>query len=228
MEPRGAARPARFGHSVAPGLRVGRGLERRRNKRTSGTDMLRPAFGSGEDWNVLKAAYVRRLFAGCARPSGRARIGTPTNTPRGGGHRVAPGLRVGRGLELVVRPVASYQTRLRPAFGSGEDWNSFAPVPSCARSELRPAFGSGEDWNSLSRNWTSEIASCARPSGRARIGTTGGDFGGGSTVGCARPSGRARIGTASPRCLRAHAPSCARPSGRARIGTHCQGIGPRK
>ncbi len=37
---------------------------------------------------------------------------------------------------------------LRPAFGSGEDWNGLKverhPLPGIA---LRPAFGSGEDWN---------------------------------------------------------------------------------
>ncbi len=37
---------------------------------------------------------------------------------------------------------------LRPAFGSGEDWNIFPLLVGRHYLELRPAFGSGEDWNS--------------------------------------------------------------------------------
>ena len=37
---------------------------------------------------------------------------------------------------------------LRPAYGSGEDWNCFADRPPAGpMSPLRPAYGSGEDWN---------------------------------------------------------------------------------
>ena len=36
---------------------------------------------------------------------------------------------------------------LRPAFGSGEDWNGGAKHNAPFPSMLRPAFGSGEDWN---------------------------------------------------------------------------------
>ena len=36
---------------------------------------------------------------------------------------VAPGLRVGRGLEHAVLYVTLDRVMLRPAFGSGEDWN---------------------------------------------------------------------------------------------------------
>ncbi len=86
--------------------------------------MLRPAFGSGEDWNsrVVSATF-------CTVP-------------------VAPGLRVGRGLE--PRPGAAHDARrgpLRPAFGSGEDWNDMRMLRLSNLPMLRPAFESGEDWN---------------------------------------------------------------------------------
>ncbi len=38
--------------------------------------------------------------------------------------------------------------QLRPAFGSGEDWNHYPHEEEEIRETwLRPAFGSGEDWN---------------------------------------------------------------------------------
>ncbi len=108
---------------------------------------LRPAFGSGEDWNELYSRVtldVRFVAPGlrvgrglelfrdragrlwrvrCARPSGRARIGTRPTAPATRGPRVAPGLRVGRGLEPSAEGLALPGPTLRPAFGSGEDWN---------------------------------------------------------------------------------------------------------
>ncbi len=36
---------------------------------------------------------------------------------------------------------------LRPAFGSGEDWNIRVTLLRCSSIVLRPAFGSGEDWS---------------------------------------------------------------------------------
>jgi hypothetical protein len=63
----------------------------------------------------------------CARPTGRARIGT---------HR------------LWCLP--HQWSWLRPAYGSGEDWNKtgvgndFSVIATWG---LRPAYGSGEDWN---------------------------------------------------------------------------------
>ncbi len=133
---------------VAPGLRVGRGLERLKRARGIVSPWLRPAFGSGEDWNILilshlaphcgvapglrvgrgleREAVVLVVVGdlGCARPSGRARIGTPAAPRRGGRGAVAPGLRVGRGLEQIWRVVGRQSPK-----------------------------------------------GCARPSGRARIGT---------------------------------------------------------
>ena len=59
--------------NVAPGLRIGRGLEpvlplqRRRNL------ALRPVFGSGEDWNK-PSVTVPKGVACCARSLDRARI----------------------------------------------------------------------------------------------------------------------------------------------------------
>ncbi len=87
---------------------------------------MRPAFGSGEDWNYLI---------------------TETSPAAFGQAEVAPGLRVGRGLELIVVVVVVVLIVLRPAFGSGEDWNIFKPLGDSGTAELRPAFGSGEDWN---------------------------------------------------------------------------------
>ncbi len=62
--------------------------------------VLRPAFGSGEDWNDRFHRWA---------------------VPVGG---VAPGLRVGRGLEPEPQHREVAVDGLRPAFGSGEDWNS--------------------------------------------------------------------------------------------------------
>ncbi len=61
---------------------------------------------------------------------------------------VAPGLRVGRGLELGrgnLYLVAGLM--LRPASGSGEDWNMACKGLVYGPQSLRPASGSGEDWN---------------------------------------------------------------------------------
>ncbi len=137
-----------------------------------GEHVLRPAFGSGEDWNLgiyprrsicasvapglrvgrgLEREEARRVEDGlrrCARPSGRARIGTSTRAWRG------------RASQL-----------LRPAFGSGEDWNPNQLTPTVAVPPLRPAFGSGEDWNKVIGGMGNDAQGCARPSGRARIGT---------------------------------------------------------
>ncbi len=60
---------------------------------------------------------------------------------------VAPGLRVGRGLERIARVGRLPRVALRPAFGSGEDWNNPVTVKEANVYKLRPAFGSGEDWN---------------------------------------------------------------------------------
>ncbi len=164
-------------------------------------------------------AVIRHERAGCARPSGRARIGTSYRTQAPRQLQVAPGLRVGRGLEHCRTCNYRSALALRPAFGSGEDWN-VVPSPSMTDlSPLRPAFGSGEDWNLGGTRYCTMRNCCARPSGRARIGTcvyvcvraggrwlrpafgSGEDWntlsasGAGISYGCARPSGRARIGT---------------------------------
>ena len=87
---------------VAPGLRIGRGLEQ---------------------------AQVEGPHAGgirCARSPDRARIGTITHHPYLCPALVAPGLRIGRGLErLVVLDHDQDPLRLRPVSGSGEDWNYY-------------------------------------------------------------------------------------------------------
>ena len=38
---------------------------------------------------------------------------------------------------------------LRPAYGSGEDWNAVLIGVAPTLLGLRPAYGSGEDWNSM-------------------------------------------------------------------------------
>ena len=39
--------------------------------------------------------------------------------------------------------------RLRPTYGSGEDWNMLLSEEELKDAEeLRPTYGSGEDWNS--------------------------------------------------------------------------------
>ncbi len=133
---------------------------------------LRPAFGSGEDWNWEDTGNAVDNFD------------------------VAPGLRVGRGLEHQDLDLRKRALLLRPAFGSGEDWNYWAPSSVLGLSRLRPAFGSGEDWNTPPPPETRPCNGCARPSGRARIGTPRPSHRlPRAGRGCARPSGRARIGT---------------------------------
>ncbi len=66
---------------------------------TTPVKALRPAFGSGEDWNTDTLDAILQTFA------------------------VAPGLRVGRGLERFGGCDYRCSWWLRPAFGSGEDWN---------------------------------------------------------------------------------------------------------
>ena len=62
--------------------------------------------------------------------------------------KVAPGLQVGRGLEPVVDIEGVFEEAgLRPASGSGEDWNGSGAMIRRVWRWLRPASGSGEDWN---------------------------------------------------------------------------------
>ncbi len=86
--------------TVAPDLRVGRGLEHSRSPahRAAGAG-LRPTFGLGEDWNRHSSV-------------------TPVAPVL-----VAPDLRVGRGLELRHPRDYRLESVLRPTFGLGEDWN---------------------------------------------------------------------------------------------------------
>ena len=63
---------------------------------------LRPAYGSGEDWNWQDVMGGEVVPNRCARPTGRARIGTPQSGSRWW----------------------CLYKRLRPAYGSGEDWNT--------------------------------------------------------------------------------------------------------
>jgi len=57
--------PLRKGHynnTVAPGLRVGRGLEHHgRQRGAPAHHELRPASGSGEDWNITMREFVEAL-----------------------------------------------------------------------------------------------------------------------------------------------------------------------
>ncbi len=155
---------------VAPGLRVGRGLEplHGRLQEPQGQGCARPSgrarIGTRNppqrDQNKERcarpsgrarigtpsSAFGCILASGCARPSGRARIGTTSGGGSCRGPRVAPGLRVGRGLERQVPPLGG------------------------------PGRGG-----------------CARPSGRARIGTPPTTTSSIRTGSCARPSGRARV-----------------------------------
>ncbi len=85
---------------------------------------LRPAFGSGEDWNRVEVLCLRRISL--LRPAFGS--GEDWNS---------------YGAEIVN----SFPKLLRPAFGSGEDWNEGGLVALDRLDELRPAFGSGEDWN---------------------------------------------------------------------------------
>jgi hypothetical protein len=84
---------------------------------------------------------------------------------------------------------------LRPAYGSGEDWNQISSAATWASMLLRPAYGSGEDWNYQDAITQCMAFRCARPTGRARIETTSGIRAVSTSRSYARPTGRARIGT---------------------------------
>ncbi len=158
---------------VAPGLRVGRGLEQPVPDEMAGDNRLRPAFGSGEDWNGIRGqpGPRRRVVAPGLRvgrgleqvgdiPAGLPAVAPGLRVGRGlelvyqvqeeVGQAVAPGLRVGRGLELYVAAHERRQGAVAPGLRVGR---GLEPVYSCqtpGSSGLRPAFGSGEDWNSPS------------------------------------------------------------------------------
>jgi hypothetical protein len=86
---------------AALGLRAGRGSQRGAHPRlTDEVARLRSAFGPGEDRNLEPIAYETESRAGCARPSGRARI------PK------------------EHHPMARTAPPLRSAFGPGEDRNA--------------------------------------------------------------------------------------------------------
>ncbi len=156
---------------------------------------LRPAFGSGEDWNSGKPVDIA-LNPGCARPSGRARIGTAPFCVRRFLRHVAPGLRVGRGLEQERLTAQVANAMLRPAFGSGEDWNTVAVLTGARPGEVAPGLRVGRGLELVSIIYKQiQTISCARPSGRARIGTWAWSRPSAARRCCARPSGRARIGT---------------------------------
>ena len=86
---------------------------------------------------------------------------------------VAPGLRIGRGLELRRGVGLLSAAVLRPVSGSGEDWNTgFRAQALHLIKELRPVSGSGEDWNAFQATDREVSAGgCARSPDRARIGT---------------------------------------------------------
>ncbi len=181
---------------------------------------LRPAYGSGEDWNFRSSLCKRRSIC-CARPTGRARIGTRAR---------------------VVRPYLLWL--LRPAYGSGEDWNGLWRDLGMRSGLLRPAYGSGEDWNKQKGAPCPAHGRCARPTGRARIGTSRRRTRGASprvAPGLRVGRGLEHVRQAVDRALFDVAPGlrvgrglepealplrrplglrCARPTGRARIGTY--------
>ena len=179
MLPAGCARPpgrARIGTvtsdavgdlkrpCVAPGLRVGRGLER--FLATTPLDRHRGVVapglrvGRGLEPHVERSSRSLASPTRCARPPGRARIGTRTGThPRRRGFCQAP-----CGATCCARPPG------RARIGTSA---SSLPVPARRHQRLRPASGSGEDWNKSSRSAEGDArySGCARPPGRARIGT---------------------------------------------------------
>ena len=151
--------------TVAPGLRVGRGLELVPSGERRCCRPLRPAYGSGEDWNHAVVVGVVLL------PELRPAYGSGEDWNRSPSFAVITAM------------------LLRPAYGSGEDWNQrglrivlcgHAVAPGLelveheqgvVEVELRPAYGSGEDWNGEGLTPVQGVSGCARPTGRARIGT---------------------------------------------------------
>ncbi len=134
---------------VAPGLRVGRGLEPRPLEITPSLMALRPAFGSGEDWNIEPLPLL-------------------INT-----RIVAPGLRVGRGLELKSRsPSTQIISHVAPGLRVGRGLEQLQGSHTAAHNTVAPGLRVGrglEQRVDLPRQ--RQVPGCARPSGRARIGT---------------------------------------------------------
>ena len=89
---------------VAPGLRVGRGLKQLGERLSAEQSVLRPAFGSGGDWNQNGVTVTFQKPMRPA-PTSRARIGTS--------------------WQEWTRPS---EGKLRPASGPGEDWAQMRPA----------------------------------------------------------------------------------------------------
>ena len=159
---------------VAPGLRAGRGLKRRRRGLQQAVGQVAPGLRAGRGLKLDLVLLARLATGSCARPSGRARIETPC--PRSAGRTgpscarpsgrarietfrrrdilppnasVAPGLRAGRGLKRVETGDADRQVVVAPGLRAGRGLKQ-------ARDAVR----------------VQARQSCARPSGRARIETT--------------------------------------------------------
>ncbi len=218
---------------VAPGLRVGRGLEHTRGaRRVADSGRCARPSGRARIGTPWRGSIPPSRLCRCARPSGRARIGTRSSFSSRTRRRVAPGLRVGRGLEharqVEPRPAVGV---VAPGLRVGRGLELRNRTERTPVLWLRPAFGSGEDWNSMSASSSRLPRRCARPSGRARIGTAlswqipcPASVAPGLRVG----RGLEPLGDGLPRPRRNGAPEpperrfrhrCARPSGRARIGT---------
>ena len=117
-------------------------------------------------------------------------------------------------------PLSGFK-RLRPAYGSGEDWNmGTSNCPVAASNVAAPGLRVGRGLEPDAVHPACGLRCCsARLSGRARIGTRLTSTRSKSTSPCARASVRARIGTANGMGSRDLWSRCARPSGRARVGT---------
>ncbi len=161
---------------AAPGLRAGRGSQRRRCARPATPPWrLRPASAPGEDRNL---DYSTAQF-GAARTA-------------------APGLRAGRGSQPYSCVVGLRAHQLRPASAPGEDRNldystaqfgaartaapglragrgsqPYSCVVGLRAHQLRPASAPGEDRNARCADQAGfRRDRCARPPRRARIATS--------------------------------------------------------
>jgi len=132
---------------VAPGLRVRRGLEQPPRIKKRARAALRPAFGSGEDWNVALTGDYKKAIV--VAPGLRVGRGLEPRALRFPAHlcRVAPGLRVGRGLELYGVYQLAGTLLVAPGLRVGRGLEPVVTWRNVASTVLRPAFGSGEDWN---------------------------------------------------------------------------------
>ncbi len=152
-----------FPEAVAPGLRVGRGLELRRSRlEVRNRSHVAPGLRVGRGLELQVSQGSRR----CLYVAPGLRVGRGLELEDH--HReqlaadVAPGLRVGRGLELRLGSNRAAVPTVAPGLrvGRGLEQPDHQRGPTVRA--LRLAYGSGEDWHGFTNVWSPSVYGCVR------------------------------------------------------------------